>query len=128
MTLPSFLVSQTYTHMISWFILLFFYFFVLIMYKGTTGRKITHMIVRFMYIIVLITGGSLFYLMMHSEHWLAYLIKLSAGVLFIVLAEITIVRANKSKKFQIPFLASLIFIVFMMFMGYYLPLGMDMFH
>lgn len=128
MMLPSFLISQTYTHMTSWFILLFLYFFVLIMYKGTKGRKITHMLVRIMYIVVMITGGSLYYVMMHSDHWLAYILKLSAGILFILLAEITIVKANKNKKFQIPFLASLAMIVFMMFMGYYLPMGMDMFH
>lgn len=126
--LPGFLISQTYTHMTSWFILLFFYFFILIMYKGTKGRKIMHILVRVMYVVVIITGGSLYYVMMHSDHWLAYIFKIIAGVLFIILAEITIIRANKSKKFQIPFLSSLAMIIFMMFMGYYLPMGMDMFH
>lgn len=128
MVLPSFLISQTYTHMTAWFLLLFLYFFVLIMYKGTKGRKITHYVVRIMYIIVLITGGALYYIMMHSDHWLAYIIKAISGIIFIICAEITIVRANKGKKFLVPLSISVALIAFMMFMGYYLPMGMDMFH
>lgn len=128
MILPSFLISQTYTHMTAWFLLLFLYFFVLIMYKETKGRKITHLIVRLMYIVVIITGGALYYVMMHSDHWLAYMIKVASGIIFIILAEITIVRANKNKKYLLPFLSSLAVIGFMLFMGYYLPMGMDMFH
>lgn len=128
MVLPSFLISQTYTHMASWFILLFLYFFVLVMYKGSKERRITHMIVRVMYIVVMITGGALYYLMMNTDHWLAYIIKAVAGVIFIIFAEITVVRANKEKTYLIPFLISLALIGFMMVMGYYLPMGMDMFH
>lgn len=128
MVLPSILVSQTYTHMISWFILLFLFFFVLIMHKGSKERKILHMIIRFMYVIVIITGGALYLLMMNSDLSFVYMLKVIAGIAFIALAEITIIRANKSKKYQIPFLLSLAMIFLMMILGYYLPMGMDMFH
>lgn len=128
MALPSILVSQTYTHMFSWFVLLFLFFFVLIMHKGSNGRKILHMIVRLMYVIVIITGGALYVLMMNSDLSFVYILKVVAGLIFIVLVEITIIRANQSKKFQIPFLLSLVMIFLMMILGYYLPMGMDMFH
>lgn len=128
MALPSILVSQTYIHMFSWFVLLFLFFFVLIMHKGSKERKILHMIVRLMYVIVIITGGALYVLMMNSDLSFVYVLKVIAGLVFIALAEITMIRANKSKKFQIPFLLSLVMIVLMMILGYYLPMGMDMFH
>lgn len=128
MVLPDILVSQTYTHMFSWFILLFLFFFVLIMHKGSKERKILHMIIRFMYVIVIITGGALYVLMMNSELWVVYILKVIAGLIFITLVEITVTRANQSKKFQTPFLFSLSMILLMMILGYYLPMGMDMFH
>lgn len=128
MSIPNFLISQTYVHMTTWFILIFLYVFVLIMHKDTKGRKIVHLIIWIMYICVTITGFALYYLMINSDLLVGYTVKVISGIAFIVFAEMTIIRANKKKKFQIPLVISFALIIFMMFMGYYLPMGMDMFH
>ncbi|GEK33652.1 DUF1516 family protein [Kurthia sibirica] len=118
--------SVTTLHIFSWFILIFLFIFLLIMHKGTTGRKVMHTIIRIWYFVVMYTGGALYIQKMFSSDAIVYLVKILFGLSFLLLAELTIMRANKQKKIEKYLFAMSILMLIMMTIGFYLPLGMNL--
>lgn len=118
--------SVTSTHIFSWFILISLFVFLLIMHRGTKGRRIMHAFIRIWYVVVIYTGVALYVTKMYSSDAIVYVIKVLCGLLFLTLVEITIVRANKKKKIEKFLIALFCLILVMMTIGFYLPLGMNL--
>ncbi|UII56327.1 YisL family protein [Cytobacillus spongiae] len=103
-----------HAHVTTWFIalILFFVSFSLLRKGNMRGQKITHMILRLFYLLVLATGGHLLSLYQFSS---LALLKTLIGVLVIASMELVLSRGKKGKpvkNFLILFALSLVLVLY----------------
>ncbi len=111
-------------HLTSIVIAIILFFVSASMKTGSKGQKVTHMILRVFYILILITGGILFSSAMAGTMAMQYGLKLLGGILVIGMMEMVLVRKEKSKSTGVLWTLFVIFLLFTLYMGLHLPLGM----
>ncbi len=93
------------------------------MHAGSKGQKVTHMILRVFYILILISGGYVFSLQMAGNQAMEYGLKLVGGLLVISMMEIILMRKEKEKSTGVLWIIFILILAFTVYMGYQLPLG-----
>ncbi len=90
------------------------------------GRKITKMILRVFYILIIISGLALFLRWMSNDSAL-YGVKFLFGILTIGMMEMVFARQNKQKPAQIAWILFVVSLLITMFLGFKLPVGLHLF-
>ncbi len=93
-----------------------------VMPTASKGRKITHMITRLFYVLILLSGIFLF--IAHSSIDSAmYGVKFLVGLITIGLMEMVLVRSAKGKKVSTLWILFFIVLLITLYLGFYLPIG-----
>ena len=118
---------MVHAHMTTWFLAIILFFVALGLHKSgkEKGFKVVKMILRVLYILILATGiGLLFSL---STIGLLYILKVAVGLWVIAMIEIILGRTAKKENTQILWVQFIIAIVLVLYLGFSLPLGTDLF-
>lgn len=117
-----FLTDTTHLHIFTWVVGIVLFVVAAVMPKESKGRKITHMIARLFYVLILLSGIFLFFA--HSSLDAAlYGMKFLAGLIVIGLMEMVLVRSVKGKKVSGLWVAFFIVLLITLYLGFYLPMG-----
>ncbi|RWR14551.1 YisL family protein [Siminovitchia fortis] len=119
--------DSTHAHITTWAIALILFVVVLVLQKGGNhkGAKITQMILRVFYLLIIATGVLLF--SKHQSYNPAlYGVKFLGGVIVIVMMEMLLVRTGKGKNTGILWAVFVIALAITFFLGLKLPLGWNM--
>lgn len=118
--------QTTHLHITTWVIAVVLFLIAAFMQRDSKGRKILHMVLRLFYILIIITGLTLFIEWSASDPML-YGIKFLLGVLTIGMMEMVLVRSKKQKPVTMFWVLFAVFLFATMFIGLMLPIGMDFF-
>ncbi|MEB7773315.1 YisL family protein [Kurthia gibsonii] len=122
-----FLGSQTHLHITTWVVALILFFVAVSMQKGSKGRKITHMILRLFYILIIATGVALFITALDYGQGMLYGFKLLFGLGVIAFMELVLVRGNKGKSTGGMWAGFIICLIVVLVLGFKLPMGFQFF-
>ncbi|PIC81587.1 hypothetical protein CSV75_07400 [Sporosarcina sp. P18a] len=121
-----FLTDTTHMHIFTWVVGIVLFFVTASMANGTKGKKITHMILRLFYVLIIITGAALFFKHMSIDSML-YGIKFVLGILTIGFMEMVLVSGSKGKNTGLMWILFIIALLATMFVGFKLPVGFNFF-
>ena len=122
----SIFTDTTHLHITTWVIAVVLFLIAAFMQRDSKGRKILHMVLRLFYILIIITGLTLFIEWSSSDPML-YGIKFLLGILTIGMMEMVLVRSKKQKPVTMFWALFAVFLFATMFIGFMLPVGMDFF-
>ena len=120
------LASTTHFHIFTWVVGIILFLVAEVMANGTKGRKITHMIARLFYVLILISGVLLF-IKWSSIDAALYGVKFLLGFLTIGMMEMVLVRSDKGKSITGVWILFFIFLFATMFLGFKLQVGISWF-
>ncbi|EPD52175.1 hypothetical protein HMPREF1210_01528 [Paenisporosarcina sp. HGH0030] len=115
-------LANTHLHITAW-VLGIILFFVSVLLKTGKGQKITHMVLRLVYVFIILTGVALFMVGMDSDMGMLYGFKFLGGILVIGMMEMILVRMKKQKPTMMFWVLLFVFLFITMFLGFSLPLG-----
>lgn len=118
--------QTTHLHITTWVIAVVLFLVAAFMHRDSKGRKILHMVLRLFYILIIITGLTLF-IEWSSSDPMVYGIKFLLGVLAIGMMEMVLVRSKKQKPVTMFWALFALFLFATMFVGFMLPIGLDFF-
>ena len=119
-----FLTDTTHLHITTWVIALVVFLVAELMHRESKGRKILHMVLRLFYILIIITGLTLF--IAHSAFDpMEYGLKFLFGILTIGMMEMVLVRSKKQKPVTLFWILFAVFLFVSMFYGFRLPIGFN---
>lgn len=118
-----FLTETTHFHIFTWVAGIIIFLIAAVMANGTKGKKITHMIARLFYVLILFSGIMLFINGMDFGQGAEYGIKFLLGLLTIGMMEMILVRSEKGKKVTMFWILFFVFLFGTMFLGFKLPQG-----
>ncbi|PIC81907.1 YisL family protein [Sporosarcina sp. P1] len=121
-----FLTDTTHMHIFTWVVGIVLFLVAASMANGTKGKKITHMILRLFYVLIIITGAALFFKHMSIDS-MVYGIKFVLGLLTIGFMEMVLVRGSKGKNTGLMWILFVIALLATMFVGFKLPVGFNFF-
>ncbi|GKV67560.1 UPF0344 protein YisL [Sporosarcina sp. NCCP-2716] len=121
-----FLSDSTHIHIFAWVVGIILFLVAASMPLDSKGRKITKMILRVFYILIIITGLALFLRWMSSDSAL-YGVKFLFGILTIGMMEMVFARQNKKKPAQLAWILFVVSLLITMFLGFKLPIGLHFF-
>ncbi|MBB4824485.1 peptidoglycan/LPS O-acetylase OafA/YrhL [Sporosarcina luteola] len=122
-----FLSNTTHFHIFTWVVGIIVFLVAAVLAKGTKGKKITHMIARLFYVLILFSGVLLFMKSMNYGMGAQYGIKFLLGLLTIGMMEMVLVRSNKGKSVTLFWVLFFVFLFATMYMGFKLPMGEQFF-
>ncbi|VEI04950.1 YisL family protein [Kurthia zopfii] len=125
--MPDFLASQTHLHITTWVVAIILFLVAAGMSKTSKGRKITHMILRLFYILIIVSGGALFITAMDYGQGMMYGFKLLAGLGVVAFMEMTLVRGAKGKSTGAMWIGFIVCLLIVLGLGFHLPMGMKFF-
>lgn len=114
---------MTHMHITSWVVALILLFVSYSLYSSGSakGAKITHMILRLFYIIIILTGAELF---VRFANWNGeYAGKMLLGIITIGLMEMLLIRKKKEKSTGGLWIGFIIVLVLTVLLGLHLPIG-----
>ncbi|MBG9454865.1 hypothetical protein ABE61_12650 [Lysinibacillus sphaericus] len=117
----SFLTSQTHLHITTWVVAIVIFLIAALMGKQSKGL---HMALRLFYILIIITGGALFFKYQAGDPML-YGLKFVFGILVIGMMEMVLVRQKKNKPTGLFWILFAVFFFITMFLGFKLPLNFN---
>lgn len=117
-----FLTSSTHLHITTWVLGIVLF---LVAAFGVKAKAL-HMVLRLMYILIIITGGALFF-KYSSGDAMGYGIKFLFGLITISMMEMVLVKQSKGKSTTIFWILFVVFLLATMFYGFKLPLGFNFF-
>lgn len=120
-------LASTHFHIFTWVVGILLFLVAAVMANGSKGRKITHMIARLFYVLILISGIMLFIKGMDYGQGMLYGIKFLFGFAAIGLMEMVLVRSAKGKKTATFAILLFIVVIVTMFLGFKLPMGISWF-
>ena len=119
-----FLTSTTHMHITTWVIALILFFI-----AALSGKKMkaVHMILRVMYILVIVTGLSLFLEWRDkiTESGMNYDMKVLFGILVIGFMEMVLVRKNKGKSVNMFWVLFGIVLLVTLYLGLSMGIGVN---
>ncbi len=119
--------DSTHAHITTWAVALILFVVVLVLQKSgkQKGAKITQMILRVFYLLIIATGVLLF-----SKHQgynpALYGIKFLGGIIVIGMMEMILVRTAKEKNTGVFWAVFIVALAVTFFLGLKLPLGWNM--
>ena len=119
---------MTHWHITSWVVALILVFVSYGLYGAgkAKGAKITHMILRLFYIIIILTGAELF---VRFANWNGeYAGKMLLGIITIGLMEMLVIRKKKGKSTGGLWIGFIIVLVLTVLLGLHLPIGYHVFY
>lgn len=119
--------DSTHAHITTWVVALILFVVVLLLRKGGNqkGAKITQMILRIFYLLIIATGVLLF--SKHQSYNPAlYGIKFLGGVIVIAMIEMILVRSAKERNTVVLWIVLIAALAITFFLGFKLPLGWNM--
>ncbi|QTD41211.1 YisL family protein [Sporosarcina sp. Te-1] len=122
-----FLSNTTHFHIFTWVVGIIVFIVAAVLANGTKGKKITHMIARLFYVLILFSGVLLFMKSMNYGMGAQYGIKFLLGLLTIGMMEMVLVRSEKGKSVTLFWVLFFVFLFATMFMGFKLPMGEQFF-
>lgn len=121
-----FLSNSTHLHIFSWVVGIILFLIAASMPLEAKGRKITKMVLRVFYILIIITGLALFIRYMDMNAAL-YGVKFLFGILTIGMMEMVLAKQSKGKPAQMFWILFVVSLLITMFLGFKLPIGLDFF-
>lgn len=118
------LSSTTHLHITAWAIGIILFFVAYFMNPAAKGRKITHMILRLFYLIIIASGLFLF-MGNHGIAEMAYGIKIVLGLVVIVMMEMALVKSAKGQNGKPFFIGFIVTFIITFLLGSYLPIGIN---
>jgi hypothetical protein len=115
---------MTHAHLTSLVLSLIFLIIIVILQSKGKNIKIWHMVLRASYILIIVTGGLLFFAAYSIP--VSYYFKTILGIVMIGLFEMVIVRKQKGKRTDIIWIAFSIVLVILFVLGFTLPQGFDL--
>lgn len=122
-----FLSDTTHFHIFTWVVGIIVFLVAAVMANGTKGKKITHMITRLFYVLIIISGVALFIKGMDYGRGAEYGIKFLLGLVTIGMMEMVLVRSTKGKPVTMFWILFFVFLFATMFFGFKLPMGFEFF-
>ncbi|MCG7344660.1 YisL family protein [Sporosarcina sp. ACRSL] len=122
-----FLSSTPHFHIFTWVVGIILFLVAAVMANGTKGKKITHMIARLFYVLILISGVALFMKGMDYGRGAEYGFKFLLGLLTIGMMEMVLVRSAKGKKVTAFWIVFFVSLFATMYLGFKLPMGFEFF-
>ncbi|HEX5563401.1 MAG TPA: YisL family protein [Sporosarcina sp.] len=122
-----FLTSSTHFHLFTWVVGIIIFLVSAVMANGSKGKKITHMIARLFFVLILISGIALFIKGMDYGRGAEYGIKFLLGLLTIGMMEMVLVRSEKGKKVTTFWILFFVLLFATMYVGFKLPMGFEFF-
>lgn len=118
------MVDRTDAHIAAWAIALILFVIALILQKNGNkkGFKISQMILRLFYILILVTGGLLFF-KHQSIYPMQYGLKLLAGLIVIAMLEMILIRTSKGKGTGVLWTVFVLALAATLYLGFWLPIG-----
>ncbi|KIL45650.1 YisL family protein [Jeotgalibacillus soli] len=122
------MLDSTHLHITSWVIALILFFVALALHNSgqAKGNKIVHMVLRLFYVVVIFTGGYLFFEYSDINAAL-YGVKFLLGVLVIAFMEMILVRLKKGKSTKVMWILFVISLLCTLYLGFRLPIGFNFF-
>ncbi|ANU17663.1 hypothetical protein BBI11_11775 [Planococcus maritimus] len=121
-----FLTDTTHLHITMWVVGIVLFLVAAFMHRDSKGRKIVHMITRLVYVLIIITGLTLF--VAHSSFdAMLYGLKFLFGLLTIGMMEMVLVRGKKQKPVTLFWALFVVFLLVTLFLGFKLPIGFNFF-
>ncbi|MFC4712673.1 YisL family protein [Planococcus dechangensis] len=121
-----FLTDTTHLHITVWVLGVILFLVAAFMQRESKGRKILHMVTRLLYVLIIITGLTLF--IAHSSYdAMLYGLKFLFGLLTIGMMEMVLVRGKKQKPVTLFWALFVVFLLATMFLGFKLPIGFNFF-
>ncbi|QNR20361.1 DUF1516 family protein [Exiguobacterium sp. Helios] len=124
------ITAFVHTHVLLWVLLLVTFFVAFSMYKnGKSAAKGVHMAFRLLLLLTFATGLYLYIKIMgmSANPDGLYHAKITAGLLVLILGELTLVRLKKGKSYSGFLLGFGVLVLVTIFLGYSLPYGMQFF-
>lgn len=121
-----FLSNSTHLHIFSWVVGIIMFLIAATQPLDSKGRKITKMVLRVFYILIIITGVALFIRYMNMNAAL-YGVKFVFGIVTIGMMEMVLARQSKSKPTQLFWILFVVSLLITMFLGFKLPIGLNFF-
>ena len=121
-----FLTDTTHLHITTWVIGIVLFLAAAFMARESKGRKIVHMVLRLFYIMIIITGLTLF-IEHSSADAMMYGLKFLFGIVTIGMMEMVLVRSKKQKPVTMFWALFAVSLFVTMFLGFLLPIGLDLF-
>lgn len=118
---------MTHLHITTWVVALILLFVSYSLYSSGSakGAKITHMILRLFYILIILTGAELF---VRFANWNGeYAGKMILGIITIGLMEMLLIRKKKEKSTGGLWVGFVIVLVLTVLLGLHLPIGFQLF-
>ena len=117
-----FLTSSTHLHITTWVVGLILFFVAAFASKS----KGIHMALRLFYILIIITGGALFYKSIDLNlDAMEYGIKFLLGLIVISMMEMVLVRKAKNKSTTLFWIIFLVALLAVLYMGFRLQMGIN---
>ena len=120
------LSTTTHFHIFTWVVGILLFLVAAVMANGSKGKKITHMIARLFYVLIVISGLLLFMTYGTSDA-MFYGIKFLLGLVTIGMMEMVLVRSEKGKNVSTLWILFFIFLFATMFLGFKLQAGINWF-
>lgn len=120
-------LANTHFHIFVWVVGIILFLVAAVLANGSKGRKITHMITRLFYVLILFSGIMLFIEGMNYDEGALYGMKLLLGLLTIGFMEMILVRSSKQKNVTSLWIFFFIALFATMFLGFKLPIGITWF-
>lgn len=121
-----FLSNSTHLHIFSWVVGIILFLIAASQPLESKGRKITKMVLRVFYILIIITGLALFIRYMDLNSAL-YGVKFLFGIVTIGMMEMVLARQGKRQPAQLFWILFVVSLLITMFLGFKLPIGLDFF-
>lgn len=117
---------MTHAHLTTIVLSLILFLFTLTLQKKGRNIKVLHMILRVIYLLIILTGGMMFFSIYKITF--LYVLKAVLGLAMIGLFELILVESRKGKKIiGFLFLCSIILLV-TVYLGLKLPMGFYLFN
>ncbi|MEW9501627.1 YisL family protein [Jeotgalibacillus marinus] len=120
--------ETTHLHITTWVIGLILFFVAVGLHKSgqVKGSKISHMVLRLFYLLIIGTGAALFFIHSSIDPAL-YGVKFLLGVLVIGFMEMVLVRSKKGKPTGVMWILLILALLGTLYLGFRLPVGFNFF-
>ena len=120
-------LETTHFHIFTWVVGIILFLVAAVLARGSKGQKITHMVARLFYVLILFSGIMLFIKGMDYGQSALYGVKLLLGLATIGFMEMILVRSSKEKSVSTLWIFFFIALLATMFVGFKLPMGISFF-